>query len=78
MPSFSCLHGTLFYEHITYISIAINGPSSFIVEALRVITEERYSYKWNEMFKSGLSKCFKGYLPQNLLGPLLNTSQTYD
>ena len=29
--------------------------------------------KWDKVFKSGLSKLFKGCLPQNLLSPLLNT-----
>ena len=28
---------------------------------------------WTKVFKSGQSKFFKGCLPQNLLGPLLNT-----
>ena len=28
---------------------------------------------WDKVFKSGLSKFFKGCLPQNLLSPLLNT-----
>ena len=30
-------------------------------------------YIWGKVFKSGLSKFFKGCLPQNLLSPLLNT-----
>ena len=30
-------------------------------------------YKWDKVVKSGLSKFFKGSLPQNLLSPLLNT-----
>ena len=29
--------------------------------------------KWDKVFKSGLSKFFKGCLPQNFLSPLLNT-----
>ena len=29
--------------------------------------------KWDKVLKSGLSKFFKGCLPRNLLGPLLNT-----
>ena len=29
--------------------------------------------KSDKVFKSGLSKSFKGRLPQNLLSPLLNT-----
>ena len=29
--------------------------------------------KWDKVFKSGLSKFFKGCLPHNLLSPLLNT-----
>ena len=28
---------------------------------------------WDKVFKSGLSKFFKGCLPQKLLSPLLNT-----
>ena len=28
---------------------------------------------WDKVFKSGFSKSFKGFLPQNLLSPLLNT-----
>ena len=28
---------------------------------------------WDRVFKMGPSKFFKGYLPQNLLSPLLNT-----
>ena len=28
---------------------------------------------WDKVLKSGLSKFFKGCLPQNLLSPLLNT-----
>ena len=28
---------------------------------------------WDKVFKSELSKFFKGYLPQNLLSPFLNT-----
>ena len=28
--------------------------------------------KWGKVFKTGLSKVFKAYLPQNLLSPLLN------
>ena len=28
---------------------------------------------WDKVFKSGLSKFFKGCLPQNLLSSLLNT-----
>ena len=31
------------------------------------------NYIWDKVFKSGLSKFFKGCLPQNLLSPLLNT-----
>ena len=29
--------------------------------------------KWDKVFKSGLSKFFKGCLSQNILSPLLNT-----
>ena len=29
--------------------------------------------KWDKVFKSGLSKFFKGCFPQNLLSPHLNT-----
>ena len=34
---------------------------------------DRYNYIWGKVFKSGISKFFKGYLPQNLLSPVLNT-----
>ena len=30
-------------------------------------------FRWSKVFKSGLGKFFKGYLPQNLLSPLLNS-----
>ena len=31
------------------------------------------NFIWDKVFKSVLSNFFKGYLPQNLLSPLLNT-----
>ena len=37
------------------------------------IYHTNYTNKWDKIFKSGLSKFFKGCLPQNLLSPLLNT-----
>ena len=39
------------------------------VQRMRVLE----SCKFNKVFKSGLSKFFKGYLLQNLLSPFLNS-----
>ena len=32
-----------------------------------------HTFIWDKVFKSGLSKFIKGYLPQNFLTPVLNT-----
>ena len=38
-----------------------------------LIFAKNLNHRWDKVFKSGLSKFFKGCLPQNLLSPLLNT-----
>ena len=60
------------WEETRHFSYFFPFRLSLIREKQLCLFYFKKDYKWDKVFKSGLSKFFKGCLPQNLISPLLN------
>ena len=60
-------------EHVEIFYMEVGKEANTVKQEYLTYITEKLKLIWDKVFKNGPSKFFKGYLPQIVLGPFLNT-----